>query len=49
MQQKKQTPGDAQTSPGVCFLLVAKATTSYASGKEELVTRKEADKIKTPY
>ena len=26
----------------------AKATTSYASGKEELIARKEVDKIKTP-
>ena len=34
-----------------CFLvlLVAKTTTSYASGKEELIARKKVDKIKTPY
>ena len=30
-------------------LPAAKATTSYASGKEELIARKEVDKIKTPY
>ena len=33
-----------------CFgLPAAKATTSYASGKGELIARKEVDKIKTPY
>ena len=30
-------------------LPAAKATTSYASGKGELIARKEVDKIKTPY
>ena len=35
---------------GTAFALpAAKATTSYASGKEELIARKEVDKIKTPY
>jgi hypothetical protein len=34
---------------GFFFLPAAKATTSYASGKEELIARKEVDKIKTPY
>ena len=30
-------------------LPAAKATTSFASGKGELIARKEVDKIKTPY
>ena len=33
----------------VIVLPAAKATTSYASGKGELIARKEVDKIKTPY
>ena len=31
------------------ILPAAKITTSYASGKEELIAGKEVDKIKTPY
>ena len=35
--------------PRFFILPAAKATTSYASGKGELIARKEVDKIKTPY
>ena len=40
-----------KSSNGWAFLRLpaAKATTSYASGKGELIARKEVDKIKTPY
>ena len=49
LRPEAQSVEKVQQRLGFFALPAAKATTSYASGKGELIARKEVDKIKTPY